>query len=1472
MTGTLTQRPEAPAEAGRDARNTPATPVSPGPAPAEAAAAAAESVRALASPLLEAAFLRPQRLGVESAWYGHVPFAHWLAAQCRPRVLVELGTHYGVSYFAFCEALARFGVEVRAYAVDTWQGDEHAGHYDNRVFEDVRAFHDERFRGFSELLRGRFSDALDHFEDGSVDLLHIDGFHTYEAVRADWEAWRPKLSDRAVVLFHDTNVRERDFGVWRLWAELREAHPGFEFLHGHGLGVLVPGRNAPAAARALCSLPPAEVAAVRERFALLGERWVEAAERRGNIAAQQRAEASLAGKVAELERAAEEARRLQAEIARAAGEAEGLREQLRERDAEMARHRDTQDALARAHDALAAAKEELTAAQDEQRALREELDAARAGVEAQRDRLRAELEAVRAEAAAQRDRQRAELEAVQAERLREQVEANELRHQHHAVTSSTAWRATAPVRGLGARFPRLARHSGRALRLGALAVTGQLPDRLRLRRQLREDAETLRHTPLFDAQRYLARYPDVARSGADPLWHYLWSGATAGYDPHPLFSSRWYLDQHPGLEAAHVNPLAHYVREGASLGHDPHPVFDTAHYLSQEPEAAGRNPLLHYLDVGAARGHAPNPFFDTVGYWEENIRDGNTAFEPLSHYVTQGAAAGLDPHALFDTDWYARTYPDSAGWNPLAHFLREGRARGYAPCLLLLQSATEPPPLHFTPVTAPDVSIIVPVYGRLFDTLRCLYSIMVHSGTGVSYEVIVADDKPQAPTAPRLRGIPGLRVEQNPRNLGFLRSCNRAAQAATGRYLLFLNNDTSVHPGWLAPLVQLADADPRCGIVGSKLLNADGTVQEAGGTIHSNGWGEPYGRGDDPDRPQYNFVREVDVAIGACILVRTAAWEEVGGFDDRYAPAYYEEFDLAFALRDRGWRVLYQPASRVTHFDASSYGAAERDRQSMRNHAQFCEKWDAAVAAQPAPDTAPFVWRERPAPGGRILFIDDRVPEPDKHAGSVSTLHWLRLLREAGMRVTFMPHDQDRPEPYTAALQQMGIEVLYGPVDRAAWLAENGRYLDHVWAARPDVAEPLLPAIERHAPGRMIYFTHDLHFLREERRHALDGNSWSLGESRRLRRIERDIFRRARLVITPSADEVPVIRQLAPEAQARDVPLYSVPTAPVQRAEAAAFAGRDALVFVGGYAHPPNVDAALWLAREIMPIVWHAVPEARLLLVGSKPPPEVLALAGERVEVPGWVADLDPIYARARASVSPLRYGAGVKGKIIAALEAGVPVVTTPIGNEGLGLRDGVEALVGDGAAALAAQAVALLRDPALCARLANGGAALLRRRFDEDAARRVLMAVLGRDLCPCCGRRTRAATPPPRCERCGAGEPERSLAEAVIRPWRPLAVTSLRDALPFLTGMRLRVPEGPLAAVLEEAGLPLREGTELDLLVTTGPGTEGQVLRPGGRWIHPAPAAPEEVAATLGGQGWTVRLHDAGTPVIEAEKTGTLA
>lgn len=208
-----------------------------------------------------------------SAWVGHVPFAFWIVEEMKPGVLVELGTHNGTSFLAFCQAIRERSTETKAFAVDTWQGDEHSGFYGEEVHARLSGLLKDRYSGFAQLMRMRFDEALPYFSDGGVDLLHIDGLHTYEAVKDDFESWLPKLSRRGVVLFHDTMVRERDFGVWRLWEELRAKYPHFEFKHTHGLGVLLVGEDQPENLRQLCALSGSADETIASRlFDALGQR------------------------------------------------------------------------------------------------------------------------------------------------------------------------------------------------------------------------------------------------------------------------------------------------------------------------------------------------------------------------------------------------------------------------------------------------------------------------------------------------------------------------------------------------------------------------------------------------------------------------------------------------------------------------------------------------------------------------------------------------------------------------------------------------------------------------------------------------------------------------------------------------------------------------------------------------------------------------------------------------------------------------------------------------------------------------------------------------------------------------------------------------------------------------------------------------------------------------------------------------
>lgn len=217
----------------------------------------------------EASFWSPRHV-IDSAWLGHAPFAFWLTSVSRPRIIVELGTYAGFSYLSFCQTVQQLGLSTACYGVDTWKGDEHGGFYGEHVYTQLAALHDKHYAGFSRLLRCRFEDALQHFSDGSVDLLHIDGRHRYEDAVTDFESWRPKLSSKAVVLFHDTNVREKDFGVWRLWSEISGQYPSFEFLHGHGLGVLAVGSEVPDGLRPLFAGAAADVRLIRTIYERLG--------------------------------------------------------------------------------------------------------------------------------------------------------------------------------------------------------------------------------------------------------------------------------------------------------------------------------------------------------------------------------------------------------------------------------------------------------------------------------------------------------------------------------------------------------------------------------------------------------------------------------------------------------------------------------------------------------------------------------------------------------------------------------------------------------------------------------------------------------------------------------------------------------------------------------------------------------------------------------------------------------------------------------------------------------------------------------------------------------------------------------------------------------------------------------------------------------------------------------------------------
>jgi GT2 family glycosyltransferase/ubiquinone/menaquinone biosynthesis C-methylase UbiE/glycosyltransferase involved in cell wall biosynthesis len=595
----------------------------------------------------------------------------------------------------------------------------------------------------------------------------------------------------------------------------------------------------------------------------------------------------------------------------------------------------------------------------------------------------------------------------------------------------------------------------------------------------------------------------------------------------------------------------------------------------------------------------------------------------------------------------------------------------------------------------PRVSVIIPTYGQVDFTLRCLASIAA-APPAVPVEVIVVDDASPDPDVAKLGEVKGLRLLRWPSNLGFLRSCNAAAKQAEGDYLFFLNNDTELLPDAVDALVRLLEARPEAGLAGSKLIYPDGRLQEAGGIIWRDGSAWNYGNRDDPRKPQYNYVREVDYVSGAAIMLPRARWEEMGGFDEAFLPAYCEDSDLAFRLRRAGWKVLYQPRSVVVHHEGASHGTDTNvgiKSHQAANTRRLFERWRETLEADSLPN-GERVMRARDRAKHRpvTLVVDHYVPEPDRDAGSRTMLAFMDALLAAGHAVKFLPFNMRRTEDYADRLEQRGIEVIHGPwvpnID--AWLIANGAEVDWILLSRPSVAVPLLATLRAHCSAPVIFYGHDLHFARMASEPGANAPE-SRERIAAMEAQERLIWRLVDVALYPSEEEAARARSMEPWVRVRSVPAYALP-----RRETRTVAPDGGMLFVGGFRHKPNEDAALWLAREIMRALRRRVPDVSLAIIGSNPTPAVLALAGEGVEVRGFVPDeeLDAAYATARVALCPLRYGAGVKLKVVEAMHRGVPVVTTPVGAQGL---PGLSAVcdIANTAEALAEAAARLLTDDA---------------------------------------------------------------------------------------------------------------------------------------------------------------------------------
>jgi O-antigen biosynthesis protein len=929
----------------------------------------------LGSFISPASFWKPERV-TQSAWLEHAPFAYWLVEALRPRVFVELGTHTGFSYLTLCQAVARLELASTGFAIDTWEGDEHTGRYGEEVLEELTAYHDGRYASFSRLVRSRFDDAVDSFEDGSVDLLHVDGSHTYEAVRHDFDTWRAKVSSRGIVLFHDTGVREADFGVHRLWEELRRDHPAFEFVHGHGLGVLGLGSELPHAIDALfeSTADPTVSEEIRQVYACLGE-----------------------------------AVRLEFELGESQARAEHIRTELEERRREGAAVEET----------LAKCTAQLTAREVDVA----EWSADAAAQRARADELERELAAV---VSSESWRMTAPVRAVGVRLRRAAPRKGGAAHERLIGFARTLLPARAQ-HYLRRRFPSAVEAlmnpplfrgpAGRTVAPGRrFEVQGAYSDAIQARyehwrerhepdadelERQRQHAGTLTAQPLvsvvvpvFDPPVDVLRatiesalaqtYPNlelcIANAGTDPRCATLIADF-ARRDPRVRHMT---LEANQGISANSNAALALATGEFvALLDHDdllaPEALYRVAELLAENPNvdvvysdedrltADGRRILpflkpdwspdfLHsYMWVGHLSVYRRALLAEIGGFRSEF--DGSQDYDLMLRAAAATDRVAHIPAVLYH--WRMIHGSAAAG----------GKSRARASNLSALQDSIDRSGRHarvveypwanrvvFALLDEPLVSIVVPT-DDVENARACIKGVLTNTSYDRFEIVVVTSTAVVAALAEDHGSSRSVRFVRHDGEFNFSLKCNLGAHESRGDYLLFLNDDVvPITKDWIEAMLQYAQL-PEIGGVSPKLLYADDSIQYAGlvtgvpdivGTAFHT-----WGRADGSYHSMTLSPHNVSCLTGACMLVRARDFWEVGGWDDVNTPISHSDFDLSFRLSEAGLRLIYQPFAELRHLGHRSRREAEPDDASTVTRADrgadvyLLHRWSEHVGEDP---------------------------------------------------------------------------------------------------------------------------------------------------------------------------------------------------------------------------------------------------------------------------------------------------------------------------------------------------------------------------------------------------------------------------------------------------------------------------------------------------------------------------------------------
>lgn len=600
---------------------------------------------------------------------------------------------------------------------------------------------------------------------------------------------------------------------------------------------------------------------------------------------------------------------------------------------------------------------------------------------------------------------------------------------------------------------------------------------------------------------------------------------------------------------------------------------------------------------------------------------------------------------------------------------------------------------HFDEHKNPSVSIITLLYNK--SNLTEKYLISLSENVSIPFQLILLDNASTDDTSELLSRIEGAVILRSSKNLQFIRGNNLASVAAVGKYLLFLNNDTEVKKGAVESMLHTIENEKNCFGVAAKIIFPSGLLQEAGSIIWSNGSCYGYGRGQNPDLPEFNYRREVDYGSAACLLVRHDEFVEVGGFDNRYAPAYYEDTDLCMKLRHAGGRIIYEPRAEIIHYEYSSSSPEAAIAKMQEREAIFRDKWHKVLSQHASPDLANALRARDRRDCKTLLYIDDRIPTPDEGSGWPRAFGILRVLSQL-FKVTVFPKQDKKPrQPWTNELQDMGVECLYDERSFDEFCDSRVGFYDVVFVSRPHNFDQTIESIKRNfSSAKIVYDAEALFYARDRIKRQLRGVPEDNDFIESVRK-ELTLLDAADSIILVSEGEVRTVQQerLAFGMSAlQNVNVIGHAITPIL--DTPAFAERKDILFIGAFhgQDTPNEDAMLYFIDEIFPLVRQKL-DCRLIIVGPTPPTSLKERESESIKVLGFVDNIINYYNSARLFVIPHRFAGGIPWKLSEAMAMGLPSVCTPLIADQFGFDDQGPVMIGRNAKDFADKVVNLYKD-----------------------------------------------------------------------------------------------------------------------------------------------------------------------------------